>query len=112
MPVEVRLPTLLRAAAGGQAVVSADGTTIGEVLASLQASYPGIAGQLLTEDGSLHRFVNVYLNDDDVRYLDKLETKVTDGDVVSILPAVAGGCGPFTGPTNKATRATLAVSSS
>ena len=93
MSVEVRLPTVLRAAAGGQAVVSVDGATIGDVLASLQASHPEIRGQLLTEDGSLHRFVNVYVNDDDVRYLDRLDTKVTDGDVVSILPAVAGGAG-------------------
>ncbi|MHB1987907.1 MAG: ubiquitin-like small modifier protein 1 [Acidimicrobiales bacterium] len=91
MSVEVRLPNLLRPAAGGQPVVSVTGTTIGEVLAGLQASYPSIEGQLLGDDGSLRRFVNVYVNDDDVRYLDRLETKVTDGDVVSILPAVAGG---------------------
>jgi molybdopterin converting factor small subunit len=67
------------------------GATVGEVLANLQAEYPGIEGQLLNEDGTLHRFVNVYVDDDDVRYLDKLETKVADGAVVSILPAVAGG---------------------
>ncbi|MHB8246344.1 MAG: ubiquitin-like small modifier protein 1 [Acidimicrobiales bacterium] len=91
MSVEVRLPTLLRAAAAGQPAVSVDGSTIGEVLGSLQAAYPGVEGQLLNDDGSLRRFVNVYLNDDDVRYLDKLETKLTEGDVVSILPAVAGG---------------------
>ncbi len=91
MSVEVRLPTVLRAAAGGQSVVTVDGATIGEVLGKLQAAYPGIEGQLLTEDGSLHRFVNVYVDDDDVRYLDKLDTKVADGSVVSILPAVAGG---------------------
>jgi molybdopterin synthase sulfur carrier subunit len=89
--VEVRLPTLLRPAASGQAVVNIDGATIGEVLGGLQAAYPGVEGQLLTGEGTLHRFVNVYVNDDDVRYLDKLETKVNDGDVVSILPAVAGG---------------------
>jgi molybdopterin converting factor small subunit len=71
--------------------VTADGATIGEVLADLERQFPGIAGQVLTEDGSLHRFVNVYLQDDDVRYLDKLDTKVSDGDTVSILPAVAGG---------------------
>jgi molybdopterin synthase sulfur carrier subunit len=91
--VEVRLPTVLRPAAGGQSVVSVEGATIGEVLSGLQAAFPGIEGQLLTEDGSLHRFVNVYVNDDDVRYLDRLDTKVADGDVVSILPAVAGGAG-------------------
>ena len=93
MTVEVRLPTLLRPHAGGQATVQADGATIGEVLNDLVTRYPGMSGQLVTEDGSLHRFVNVYVNDDDVRYLDKLDTKVADRDVVSILPAVAGGAG-------------------
>jgi len=91
MPVEVRLPTVLRSHAGGQSVVRVDGSTIGDVLRTLVAEYPGMAGQVLTEDGTLHRFVNVYVNDDDVRYLDKLDTKVSDGDSVSILPAVAGG---------------------
>jgi len=88
---EVRLPTLLRPHAGGQNSVIVDGETIGEVLDALQRAYPGMAGQLLTDDGTLHKFVNVYLNDDDVRYLDKLDTKVQSGDTVSILPAVAGG---------------------
>jgi sulfur-carrier protein len=91
VPVEVRLPTVLRPHAGGQTIVSARGATIGEVLADLTHSYPAMAGQLLTDDGTLHRFVNVYVNDDDVRYLDKLDTKVAEGDTVSILPAVAGG---------------------
>lgn len=91
MGVEVRLPTVLRAHAGGQSVVAVEGATIGDVLRTLVAEFPGMAGQVLTEDGSLHRFVNVYVNDDDVRYLDKLDTKVGDGDTVSILPAVAGG---------------------
>ncbi|MGD0254501.1 MAG: ubiquitin-like small modifier protein 1 [Acidimicrobiales bacterium] len=91
VPVEVRLPTVLRPHAGGQTIVSAKGGTIGEVLTDLTRSYPGMAGQLLTDDGSLHRFVNVYVNDDDVRYLDQLDTKVAEGDTVSILPAVAGG---------------------
>jgi MoaD family protein len=89
--VEVRLPTVLRSHAGGQSVVAVEGATIGDVLRSLAAEYPGMAGQVLTDEGALHRFVNVYVNDDDVRYLDKLETKVTDGDTISILPAVAGG---------------------
>jgi MoaD family protein len=89
--VEVRLPTVLRTRAGGQSIVQANGATIGEVLADLVRSYPAMAGQLLTDEGSLHRFVNVYVNDDDVRYLEQLETKVADGDTVSILPAVAGG---------------------
>ncbi|MGO9198684.1 MAG: MoaD/ThiS family protein, partial [Acidimicrobiales bacterium] len=93
MSVEVRLPTVLRPAAGGQSVVSVEGATIGEVLSGLQAAFPGIEGQLLTEDGSLHRFVNVYVNDDYVRYMDRLDKKVADGDVVSILTAVAVGAG-------------------
>ncbi len=91
MSVEVRLPTVLRPHAAGQTVVEAEGATIGEVLESLVRSYPGMSGQVLTDDGSLHRFVNVYVNDDDVRYLDQLQTKVQPGDTVSILPAVAGG---------------------
>lgn len=93
MPVDVRLPTVLRPHAGGQATVTATGTTIGEVLADLVQTYPGMAGQVLTEDGTLHRFVNVYVDDDDVRYLEQLDTVVPDGVTVSILPAVAGGCG-------------------
>lgn len=91
MPVEVRLPTVLRMHAGGQPTVTAEGSTIGEVLADLVRTYPGMAGQVLTEDGALHRFVNVYVDDDDVRYLDQLDTKVSPGATVSILPAVAGG---------------------
>ena len=71
--------------------VTPEGATIGEVLADLASSYPGMAGQVLTHEGNLHRFVNVYVNDDDVRYLDQLDTKVADGDTISILPAVAGG---------------------
>jgi molybdopterin converting factor small subunit len=93
MAVDVRLPTVLRPHAGGLSTVSANGATIGEVLNDLVTRYPGMAGQVLTEDGALHRFVNVYVDDDDVRYLEQLDTKVADGATVSILPAVAGGCG-------------------
>jgi MoaD family protein len=89
--VEVRLPTVLRSHAGGSAIVASDGETIGAVLSDLVGRYPGLAGQVITDDGELHKFVNVYLNDDDIRYLSKLETKVADGDTISILPAVAGG---------------------
>jgi len=89
--VELRLPTLLRPAAEGQASVALEGATVGEVLSQLVATYPALSGQVLTEEGSLHRFVNVYVNDDDVRYLDNLSTAVSSSDVISILPAVAGG---------------------
>lgn len=91
MAVEVRVPTLLRPHVGGGASVSADGATVGEVFRALIAEFPGLAGNLIDDDGQLHKFVNVYRNDDDIRYLDGLDTKVTGGDVVSILPAVAGG---------------------
>ena len=91
MPVEVRLPTVLRQHAGGLATVRANGTTVGEVFDDLIRQFPLLAGQVVTEDGSLHRFVNVYRNDDDVRFLEKLDTAVTDTDVITILPAVAGG---------------------
>jgi len=91
MAVEVRLPTLLRQHAGGDASVRAEGATVGEVFSELTGRFPGLSDQLIDDDGSLHRFVNVYRNDDDIRYLEQLDTKVADGDVVSILPAVAGG---------------------
>jgi molybdopterin synthase sulfur carrier subunit len=91
VPVEVRLPTILRSHAAGQASVRANGGTVGEVFEDLVRQFPGLAGQLVTGDGALHKFVNVYRNDEDVRYLDNLATKVSDDDVVSILPAVAGG---------------------
>ncbi|HEV3265739.1 MAG TPA: ubiquitin-like small modifier protein 1 [Acidimicrobiales bacterium] len=91
MSVTVHLPTVLRAHAGGAKDVTADGTTVGEVLTSLAAEYPGLSGQVINGDGTLHKFVNVYVNDDDVRYMSALDTPVTDSDEVSILPAVAGG---------------------
>ena len=91
MAVEVRLPTVLRSHAGGASVVTVDGATIGDVLGKLVAEYPGLAGQVIQADGTLHKFVNIYVNDDDVRYLDGVDTPVPDGAEVSILPAVAGG---------------------
>ncbi len=91
MPVEVRLPTVLRQHAAGQASVKANGSTVGEVFEDLVRQFPLLAGQVVTEDGALHKFVNVYRNDDDVRFLDKLATPVDDSDVITILPAVAGG---------------------
>jgi MoaD family protein len=89
--VTVHLPTVLRSHAGGAKDVTADGATVGEVLTALAAEYPGLSGQVINGDGTLHKFVNVYVNDDDVRYLSALDTPVTDADEVSILPAVAGG---------------------
>ena len=91
MAVEVHLPTLLRAQADGASTVAAEGATVGEVFADLTTKYPGLSEQLVDDTGGLHKFVNVYRNDDDIRYLDQLDTKVADGDTISILPAVAGG---------------------
>ena len=89
--VQIRIPTILRPDAGGQAVVEAQGATVGELFADLVARFPTLKDKVITEDGELHKFVNVYVNVDDVRYLDKLDTKVSDADTISILPAVAGG---------------------
>lgn len=91
MPVEVRIPTVFRKFTGNESVVSVEGSTIGELLEQIEARYPGFKEQLMSEDGQLHRFVNVYVNDEDARYLDKLDTKVSEGDTVSLLPSVAGG---------------------
>jgi molybdopterin synthase sulfur carrier subunit len=89
--IEVKVPTIMRTSTGGQAVVSSEEGTLREVLKDLESRYPGLTRNVVTEDGGLHRFVNVYVNDEDVRYLGALETELNDGDVVSILPAVAGG---------------------
>ena len=91
MPVQIRIPTILRPDAGGQAVVEGNGGTLGEIFDDLVTRFPTLKDKVITEDGQLHKFVNVYLNDDDVRYLDKLDTKVSESDTISILPAVAGG---------------------
>ena len=91
MAVQVKLPTILRKFANDQPRVEADGSTLRELLKDLESRYPGITKNVVTEDGGLHRFVNVYVNDEDVRYLGSLETEVKDDDTVSILPAVAGG---------------------
>jgi molybdopterin converting factor small subunit len=85
------LPNILRPSAGGQATVSAAGDTVGEVFEDLIRQYPDLRAQVLTGDGSLHRHLNVFLNDDDVRYLGKLDAKVADHDVITLMPAVAGG---------------------
>jgi molybdopterin converting factor small subunit len=91
MAVEIKLPTVLRAQADGQASVRVDGATVGDVFNNLIGQYPGLRDNLLDDSGGLHKFVNVYKDDDDIRYLDGIDTKLADGDVLSILPAVAGG---------------------
>jgi molybdopterin converting factor small subunit len=89
--VRVRVPTMLRARVGGEPVLESRGETLRELLADLEHRYPGFADGIVTEHGSLHRFVNLYVNDEDARYLGSLEARVAEGDTVSILPAVAGG---------------------
>jgi molybdopterin converting factor small subunit len=91
MAVTVRIPTTLRTLTGGQAEVGVDGSTVGEVLKALDAAHPGFADRILDEQGGLRRFVNVFVADDDVRFLQALETPVPDGETVAIIPAVAGG---------------------
>jgi molybdopterin converting factor small subunit len=91
MSVNVRVPTILRTYTDGASEVTAEGETLSEVLESLDASYHGIKGRIVDEQGALRRFVNVYVGNDDVRFLDGLETKVADGTEVSVIPAVAGG---------------------
>ena len=91
MPVQVRVPTVFRKFTEGQSTVDAEAGTIEQLIEQLERQYPGLKGQLLTDEGQVHRFVNIYVNDEDARYLQQLETKVDEGDVVSILPSVAGG---------------------
>ena len=91
MSVQVRIPTVFRKFTDGQATADLNPGTVGDLIDQLEKTYPGFKGQLITEDGELHRYVNVYVNDEDARYLDRLDTKVADGDVVSLLPSVAGG---------------------
>jgi len=88
----VRLPPVLRQYAGDAKQVDATGGTLGQVVDQLVQEHPGLRGQLLTDDGQLHRFVNVYLNGQDVRYLSGLETPVGERDTLIVLPAMAGGC--------------------
>ena len=91
MSVSVRIPTILRTYTGGDSEVSAEGSTLAEVLDDLDARFAGIKGRVLDEAGSLRRFVNVYVGNDDVRFLENLQTPTPDGVQLSIIPAVAGG---------------------
>jgi molybdopterin converting factor small subunit len=92
MTVSVRVPTILRTLTGGEAEVSVDGATLADVIEALESSYAGFRTRVLDDDGKLRRFVNVYVNDDDVRFAEGLQTATPDGASVSIIPAVAGGC--------------------
>ncbi len=87
----VKIPPVLRPSVGGEKQVSADGSNVGEVLKALATEHPQTQSQLFSSEGELNRYVNVYLNDEDVRVLDGLDTSVKDGDTVVILPAMAGG---------------------
>ena len=92
MSAIVRIPTTLRPISGGLSEVKVEGSTLREVLAGLEAAHPGFADRLFDDSGALRRFVNVFVADDDVRFLQGLDTPVADGDTISIIPAVAGGC--------------------
>ena len=92
MSVSVRIPTILRTYTSGESEVSAAGSTLSEVLDDLDGNYNGIKGRILDESGELRRFVNVYVGNDDVRFLDNLATPTPDGTQISVIPAVAGGC--------------------
>ena len=91
MSVTVRIPTQLRTLTGGAGEVEADGASVGDVLKALDAAHPGLAERLFDDAGNLRRFVNVFLADEDVRFLDGLATPIADGQTLSIVPAVAGG---------------------
>ena len=91
MSVSVRIPTILRTYTNGESEVSADGGTLADVLESLDTSYPSIKGRILDDQGAIRRFVNVYVGNDDVRFLDSLKTPTPDGTQISVIPAVAGG---------------------
>jgi molybdopterin converting factor small subunit len=92
MSVNVRIPTILRAYTGGVAEVTAEGGTLAQVIDDLEANHPGIRARLLDDAGKLRRFVNVYVNDDDVRFAEGLGAETPAGIGISIIPAVAGGC--------------------
>ena len=91
MAIEVRIPTILRSYTGGAKVVEGAGDTLADLLTDLDSRHSGLRARLVTEAGALHRFVNVYVNDEDVRFLGALDAKLNDGDSITILPAVAGG---------------------
>jgi MoaD family protein len=91
LSVQVRIPTVFRKFTAGESLVELQPGTIADLIDELDQQYPGMKKQLMADERSLHRFVNVYVNDEDARYLERLDTKVSEGDVVSLLPSVAGG---------------------
>ncbi len=91
MAVTVRIPTTMRPISGGASTVQVEGSTLRGVLVALNAAHNGFSERLFDDAGELHKFVNIFVSDDDVRYMDGLDTAVKDGDTVSIIPAVAGG---------------------
>ncbi|GIJ52144.1 molybdopterin synthase sulfur carrier subunit [Virgisporangium aliadipatigenens] len=95
MAIDVRVPTILRSYTGGAKAVTGAGDTLADLLTDLDRQFPGFRERLITKEGALHRFVNVYVNDEDVRFLGALDAKLDDGDSVTILPAVAGGAFAF-----------------
>lgn len=92
MAVKVRIPTPLRSITKGSAEVHCQGDTVDDVMKDLERQYPGLRDRLMDEKGELRRFINLYVNDDDVRFLQSLKTTLNEGDTVSIVPAIAGGC--------------------
>ena len=91
MNIQVRIPAPLRKLTGDQEVVPAEGTTIGEILSNLDKAFPGLGERICDEQGNVRRFVNIFVNDEDIRFLEEKATTVKDGDEISIVPAIAGG---------------------
>lgn len=91
MGIKVRIPTPLRKLTNGESEVEANGADISQLIDDLEKNYPGIKGKLCEENGNVRKFLNIYLNDDDIRFMDSLATEVRDGDNVSLIPAIAGG---------------------
>ncbi|MFI7433086.1 MoaD family protein [Micromonospora haikouensis] len=112
MAIEVRIPTILRTYTGGAKVVEGAGDTLGDLLTDLDSRHGGLRARLVTDAGALHRFVNVYVNDEDVRFLGALDAKLNDGDSVTILPAVAGGAFGFAAAAAIASHSAVAAAPS
>ncbi len=91
MPIAIRIPTPLRKLTNGQEIVEADGANVGELLAAIDGMFPGLRERICDETGAVRRFVNIYVNDEDIRFLEEQRTPVKAGDEVSIVPAIAGG---------------------